>query len=218
MNKRIFLLIFSVVTISCKSQNHFNYSKGFSDCLSNKDIELLDKATQIFEQKLSEYYGGKNANENFMLYLKDSGSIPPSLKPPKFYYNHESLEIIQELKRNGTYEKIWRDYDPDDSSEDNIEIIQLDGSDEPERKPLKMAFLDPNGDYLDCIKRYYSNKPIKEVLIIQSEHGDIATSVIASVLKKQLKEKDFENGLNKVIVAISSYYEMTILLKNNPKP
>ncbi len=218
MHNKILLLIFTVLTISCKSQNKLNYAEHLSGCLTDNDIELLNKVTHIFEQKLYEYYGDKNDSKNFISFLNDLSSRPPILKSPEFYYNDQTIKLLEELKQNETYGKIWIDNDDEDYSlNEDVDIVQLEGVNVPNSKELKMTVINPNGDYLNCIINNYSNTTIKEVLIAQSKYGDIATSILASVLRKQLTEKDFDNELNKLIVAISLYYDMTIFLKNNPR-
>lgn len=51
----------------------------------------------------------------------------------------------------------------------------------------------------------------------QSEYGDISSSIVASTMVNKMKKKDFNNGLNKVIVAIGFYYNMVNLLNENPR-
>ena len=216
MSKRILFLILPLLITSCNSQNISNYAEKLSDCLSESDIELLNKATYIFELKLADYYGNKDSKQNFIAYINDLGSIPPTLKSSEFYYNDETVEIIKELKQNKTFEKIWLDYEEDDSQEEDIEIAQLEGIEEPEIEELKLTILNPNGEFLDCVNSNYQNPTVKKVLAAQAEYGNIASSILAGVLKKQLTEKDFENGLNKLIVAITLYYDMTNLIENNP--
>ncbi|NEV95038.1 hypothetical protein G3567_12915 [Psychroflexus sp. YR1-1] len=217
MNKSL-LLFFISISLSCTSQKRFNYADKLADCLTENDINVLNKATSLFEKKLEEHYKRKNPNKNFKSYIEDLGSIPPNYDfSPDFYSNDKTAEIIKEMKENKTFEKIWSKYKVD-NSEEEIAIVSLSQEieEEPEQKELITYVLNPNGDYLKCLNSNYSNDPIKEVLNAQTKYGDIANSIIAGAMNKKLKEEDFGNEMNKVVVAFALYYNMANLLIDNP--
>ncbi|MBI6121452.1 hypothetical protein [Salegentibacter maritimus] len=217
MNK-ILLLFFTIISLSCTSQKESNYADKLSDCLTENDIIILNEATSLFEKKLEEHYKRKNSNKNFKSYIEDLGSIPPNYDfSPEFYSNDKTAEIIQEMKENKTFQKIWTKYEEDNSGEE-IAIVSLSGEmeEEPEQKELITYVLNPNGDYLKCLNSNYLNEPIKEVLNAQIKYGDLAPSIIAGAMNKKLKEEDFGNEMNKVVVAFALYYNMANLLIDNP--
>ena len=121
------------------------------------------------------------------------------------------------MKENKTFQKIWKSY-KEDKSEEEIAIVPLSEEikEKPEQKELITYVLNPNGDYLKCLNSNYSNEAIKEVLNAQTKYGDIAPSIIAGAMNTNLKEEDFENNMNKVVVTFALYYNMANILIENP--
>lgn len=217
MNK-ILLLFFIAISLSCTSQEEPNYADKLAECLTENDIKVLNEATSIFEKKLEEHYNQKNENENFKSYIEDLGSIPPNYDfSPDFYVNDKTAGIIKKLKETKTFQKIWTKYEENDFEEE-IAIVSLSDEieEEPEQEELISYVLNPNGDYLKCLNSNYSNEEIKEVLNAQTKYGDIAPSIIAGAMNRELKEEDFENDMNKVVVTFALYYNMANLLIENP--
>ena len=218
MTRKIILLFLILTTFSCKSQKESNYADKLSGCLTEVDIKVLNEATLIFERKLAEHYNQKNENENFKSYIEDLGSIPPNYDfSPDFYVNDKTAEILEKLKENKTFQKIWTKYE-ENNSEEEIAIVSLSDEieEEPEQEELITYVLNPDGDYLKCLNSNYSNEAIKEVLNAQTKYGDIAPSIIAGTLNTKLKEEDFENDMTKVVVTFALYYNMVNLLIDNP--
>lgn len=218
MLKKISLLILLVCTISCnQSETDKKYADSFKGCLNDSDIEILNRATFLFEQKLEDHYGSTDSKANFNIYLEELGSIERRLNVPlTFYLNDKSIAIIKELESRGTFNKIWTKF-VEEESEEEISIAVAPGYEEPKREKLEIYTLNPNGDYLKCINSKSNNEGIKEVLNSQTKYGDIAPSIIAGALKQRMTKSDFDNGLNKVIVAIGFYYDMVNLLNKNPR-
>jgi len=217
MNK-ILLLFFIAISLSCTSQKENNYADKLAECLTENDIKVLNEATSIFEKKLEEHYNQKNENENFKSYIEDLGSIPRNYDfSPDFYVNDKTAGIIKKLKETKTFQKIWTKYE-ENVSEEEIAIVSLSGEieEEPEQEELISYVLNPNGDYLKCLNSNYSNEEIKEVLNAQTKYGDIAPSIIAGAMNTKLKEEDFEDDMNKVVVTFALYYNMANLLIENP--
>ena len=61
------------------------------------------------------------------------------------------------------------------------------------------------------------NEEVKAVLNSQSDYGDISPKIIAGAMRNAMIKSDFDNGLNKVIVAIGFYYDIVNLLNKNPR-
>lgn len=215
MNKILLLFSFAI-SLSCTNQKETNYADKLDDCLTENDIKVLNEATLIFEKKLEEHYNQKNENKNFKSYIEDLGSIPPNYDfSPDFYANDETVEIIKKMKENRTFQKIWRKFE-ENNSEEEIAIISLSDEMVEEQEELISYVLNSEGDYLKCLNSNYTNEAIKEVLNAQTKYGEIAPSIIAGAMNTKLKEEDFENEMNKVVVAFALYYNMVNLLIDNP--
>ena len=217
MIKKILLLILTINLLSCQSQTDENYADKLKNCLSDKDVDLLNNATSLFEKKLSEHYGGSDNNENFINYLTELSSMQAGRKfTAEFYLNSNSIQIVNEMEKTGTFNKIWSEFIEDENQEE-IPIVVAPGYEEPEKEKLELYILNSNGLYLECINKVSENKGIKDVLNSQSEYGDISPSIIAGAIKNAVTKTDFDNGLNKVIVAIGFYYNIVDLLHKNPR-
>jgi hypothetical protein len=217
MIKKILLLILAMNLLSCQSQTDANYADELKNCLSDKDVDLLNKATALFEKKLSEHYGSTDSNENFINYLTDLGSIQnESNFTAEFYLNSNSIQMVDEMEKTGTFKKIWSEF-IEDENEEEIPIAVAPEYEEPVEQKLELYILNSNGLYLECINKVSENNGIKDVLNSQSKYGDISPSIIAGAMKNAVNKTDFDNGLNKVIVAIGFYYNIVNLLNKNPR-
>src|SRR5690606_10049927 len=106
-----------------------------------------------------------------------------------FFLDENSIKKLNELEEQGMFNKIWMDF-VDDENQDEIPIAVAPGYEEEEEKKLELYVLNPDGDYLRCINKNSTNEVVKEILNSQSEQGDIAPSIIAGVLRKNLKKSD----------------------------
>lgn len=213
MTKNLLILILTFSVISCQSQTDQKYAESLRNCLTDSDVEILNKATYEFEQKLSKHYGSADNNQNFLSYLTELASLHSSNIKADFFLNEKSINILNELEEVGTFKKIWTEF----VDEEEIPIAVAPGYKEAEEEKLELYVLNPDGDYLKCINQNSNNEFIKEILNSHSEYGDIAPSLIASALKQNMTKSDFDDGLNKVIVAIGFYYDTVNLLNKNPR-
>ncbi|MRT17757.1 hypothetical protein F3C99_12420 [Vitellibacter sp. q18] len=217
MIKKILLLILTINLLSCQSQTDANYADELKNCLSDKDVDLLNKATSLFEKKLSEHYESSDNNENFINYLTNLGSIQTERNfTAEFYLNSNSIQMVDEMEKTGTFKKIWSKF-IEDENEEEIPFAVVPGYEEPEEEKLELYILNSNGLYLECVNKVLENKGIIDVLNSQSKYGDISPSIIAGAMKNEVNKADFDNGLNKVIVAIGFYYNIVNLLNKNPR-
>jgi len=207
----------TISVISCQSQTDKNYANELKNCLPNEDVDLLNKATFHFEKLLSEHYENSDNSENFYNYLTEIGSIQTEMNfKADFYLNSSSVKILDEMEETGMFGKIWTKF-IEDANEEEIPITAPPGYEEPEKKKIELYILNSNGLYLECINKKSNNEEVKEVLNSQSEYGDISPSIIAGAMKNAVKKTDFDNGLNKTIVAIGFYYNIVDLLNRNPR-
>lgn len=217
MINKFLLLILTINLISCQAQTDKNYADELKNCLSNDDVNLLNKATSHFEKLLSEHYQNSDNSENFNNYLTEIGSIQTEMNfTADFYLNRSSIEILDEMEENGTFGKIWIEF-IEDAKEDEIPIAVPPGYEEPEKEKIDLYILNSNGLYLECINKKSDNDEVKEVLNSQSQYGDISPSIMAGAMKNAMKKTDFDKGLNKTIIAIGFYYNIVDLLNRNPR-
>lgn len=214
MTKKLLLLILTFSVISCQSQTNQKYAESLRNCLTESDLKILNKATYEFEQKLSKHYGSADNNQNFLSYLTKLASLHSSNIKADFFLNEKSINILNELEEGGTFKKIWTEFVED---LEEIPITVVPGYKEEEEEKLEIYVLNPDGDYFKCINENTNNRFAKKILNSQSEYGDIAPLLIAISLRQNMRKSDFDDGLNKVIVAIGFYYHIVNLLNKNPK-
>ena len=201
---------------SCQSKTDNKYADDLRGCLTDNDISILNKATGLFENKLIELYGNEDINQNYLTYLSEMSAIPfkPDF-PQDFFLNPKSTQIMEELEKNGTYNKIWATFVEEESEADEeIPIAISPEYEEPEREKYDIDVLNKNGDYLKCMLSKNDTKKVTEILNRQADLGDINTLIIAGALKENMKKSDFENGLNKVVIAIGFYYDFVNMISN----
>jgi len=213
MTKNLLILILTFSVFSCQSQTDQKYAESLRNCLTDSDIEILNKATYEFEQKLSKHYGSADNNQNFLSYLTELASLHSSNIKADFFLNEKSINILNELEE-GTFKKIWAEFVED---EEEIPIAVAPGYEEEEEEKIELYVLNSDGDYLKCINENSDNEFIKEILNSQSLYEDISPSLIASALMQNMTKSDFDDGLNKVIIAIGFYYDTVNLLNKNPR-
>ena len=216
--KKILLLIFALNLTSCQSQTDKNYANVFKNCLTNTDIDLLNKATHNFEKLLIEHYESDDTNANFKKYLNEISSNQSVTRfSADFYLNSNSIHIVSEMEENGTFDKIWIEFDENQEDlEEEIPITTHPGYKEPKEEEIEIYILNTNGLFLECVNENSTNKEINEVLNSLSKYGDISPSIPASAINEIMNKNDFNNEINKVIVTIGFYYNMVNLLNRNP--
>ena len=218
MIKKYLQLIIIILLISCQSNNETNYVEDMKNCLSSEDVEFLNEATLIFENKLSEYYNDKDSNQNFYQYLTDISSFKTERNfTAKFYLDKDAVDIIDKMKNAGTFKKIWTKYEKPEYEEEIPIIVSPEYENQNnEEDDIIIYVLDSNGQYLNCLNKITVNEKILEVLNSQSKYGDISSSIIAGAMKNQMEKSDLKSGLNKNIIAINFYYNIVNLLNENP--
>lgn len=184
-----------ISTYSCKGQDEkLNYANNLKSCLTDNDIIELNKATNLFEEKLKTKYGSENINQNYLTYLKDLAMRNIN---PQFFLDNDSALTLKSLDESGTSNKIW--------------ISNTDS------KGRSFMTLDKDGAYLKCMLNKNKNETIKEVISMQAELGGISPGLTSRAITENLTETDFNDGLNKVVIAIGFYYELSRLFRQRQK-
>lgn len=207
MNIRTLILAVLLSTTSCTSQTLVSYADNLKDCLTKEDISILNEAAQTFETELKNKYKGKNMGQSYKLFLQD---IQTMNIPPSFFLSKDSKEILARIKKSKTFDEIWVSLSSVESYDD-IEIVTIDGYQTKSEDEFDPYCTNPNGKYLDCLIKQNKNKTIDDYLeAIKTEPG-LSPGLTAGMLKENLTDKDFDNGLTRLIIAINFYYEMGLM-------
>jgi hypothetical protein len=219
MNKFLFnkiaLIIFLSGMLNCNSQTKKKYSNKLETCLSNQDIDEINSAVTIFEEKLTKLYNGHNINNAYLNYINEVSNMKIS---PDFFKDTKSVLTLEKLKNSGTFDKIWTSLS---STEDKINedeemvVINLDGSNVVNNQKIKLITLKSNGEYLKCMLDHNSNKTVSKMLNMQNDVPGLGMQFTSKILAENMTEEDFENRLNRVAISIGFYYELVYMFKNN---
>jgi hypothetical protein len=202
--------------LSCQPEPTINFAEALQGCLTSKDITLINKATAQFESKLNDTYGAENSNKNYITYLEDFSKMNLN---PKFTIDSNSKTILDDLKASGTFNKIWISVSKlnnfkERQSEDKI--IEI----EPQNKTVDLPKIDiitinPKGLFYTCLLKSTGHKSLNEAVAIQTKGPSLSFGLISKAVANSMTEKDLNNSLNKVTIAIIFYYEMIHLTNQN---
>ncbi|SFB43782.1 hypothetical protein [Algoriphagus aquimarinus] len=203
----VFLLLTTTTTTICSSQTLVDYADNLKDCMSKEDISLLNEAAQTFETELKNKYKGKNLGQSYKSFLQD---IKMMNIPPSFFLSKDSKEILARIKKSKTFDEIWVPLSSVESYDD-IEIITID---EPQTKSddeFEPYSTNPEGKYLNCLIKQNKNNIINEYLEAIKAVPGLSPGLVAGMLEENLTDKDLENSLTRLIIAINLYYEMVLM-------
>ncbi|MBN3583462.1 hypothetical protein JYB64_13770 [Algoriphagus aestuarii] len=205
----IFVFLLLTTTTSCSSQTLVDYADNLKDCMSKEDISLLNEAAQTFETELKNKYKGKNLGQSYKSFLQD---IKMMNIPPSFFLSKDSKEILARIKKSKTFDEIWVPLSSVESYDD-IEIITID---EPQTKSddeFEPYSTNPEGKYLNCLIKQNKNNIINEYLEAIKAVPGLSPGLVAGMLEENLTDKDLENSLTRLIIAINLYYEMVLMFE-----
>ncbi|MGI9533039.1 hypothetical protein [Lutimonas sp.] len=133
-----------------------------------------------------------------------------------FFINDFSKQLLRELEKAGTFDKIWSIDVQIYEDEEDIIIVSPENV-ESRQDEVSVYNLNPEGEYLKCINKNYQNQDVKDILNSISEIGDVAPSITAGALNQALTKSDYNDGLNKVIVSIECYFNIVNLIEKNSR-
>jgi hypothetical protein len=206
--KKLILLIISIIFFSFKSesQEKINYAEFFENCLTKKEISLLNKGCELFEKELLKNYESGKISDAYKNFLEDFQTMRI---PREIFKNKETTEFLQNLKKSDLYKKIWKKYE----EESKGEIIITAPIENKEIEVEKDFFeINTEGIYLNCLIEKCENPNLILFLKSIKETPDISPGISAKILTNELNEKEFESGIVRLIVAINFYYELKINL------
>lgn len=208
MNIRTLILAFLLSTIGCSSRTLVDYADNLKGCLTQEDISLLNEAAQTFETGLKNKYKGKNIGQSYKSFLQD---IQTMNIPPSFFLSKDSKDILARIKKSKTFVEIWVPLSSVESYDDIDEILTIDGLQTKSEDEFDLYYTNPNGKYLNCLIKQNKNKIINEYLEAIKTVPGLSLGLTAGMLKENLTDKDFDNGLTRLIIAINFYYEMGLM-------
>ena len=124
--------------------------------------------------------------------------------------NKKAVTIIERLKNSKTFDKIWISLSTAVSEirDEYGEPILNDPDNE------KLVIINKYGDYQKCVKASTNNSAIIEYIDFEIESVGMSFLISAHNLRKGLQEKDIDDDLNKLVIALGFYYEYVFMTNN----
>ena len=192
------------------------YANELQGCLTSIDVKMLNKATRQFERKLNEHFGEENLNENYISFLSALSELNGSPKFSRdFFFNKKSIELINDFEKNGLSPKIWIPYVEESSFEDEVPITTSGEFETKQERTPDFDVLKPNGEFVSCVLSSNINQNLSNVLNKITKLSGVSPTLTSTILKSKMKSSDFDNELNKVVVAIVFYFDIVNTLNKN---
>lgn len=214
--KKILPLIITMLLISCKSESQelIDYGNIINDCLTQKEIKLLNKGCALFEKELLNCYDENNLIESYKAFLEGVQSI--NFPPEMFNKNSETTDFLNNLKEQDLFSEIWEKYDDNSMSvDDEIVVIEIETNiirnEEPEMDFFKIK---SDGKYLNCLIKNCHSLKLKEILESVKEFPDLSPGVFAEALINEIDNNKLNSEGLRLIVAINFYYEFKLHLSD----
>jgi hypothetical protein len=102
--KKLTLLIITIIFFNCKTENksQVDYANSLSNCLTKKEIKLLNKGCEIFEEQILKIYERNNIGNSYKEYVESFKEHPRKIPESK-----KVNDYLIELKKSELYNKIW---------------------------------------------------------------------------------------------------------------
>ncbi|MCK7591481.1 hypothetical protein M0G43_12915 [Subsaxibacter sp. CAU 1640] len=202
INSYLFLWIaLLLMCLSCSKSKTPDYASEMKSCLNDTDRKLINDAVQLFEKKLAHKYQRQSIGKAYISYIKE---LHTQEVEPDFILSAETKTIIDSLKNGGTYDKIWKKLET---------ILKENNRYKDGVKTIDIYTLDPNGIYLNCLIETSKNKIIKKHLMRKRETPEFSYAFAVEDFSSNFTEKDFDDNLNRMIIAINYYYELYSLFE-----
>jgi len=209
MNIRIFILAVLLSTSNCGSKTFVDYADSLKHCMTDKDIALLNEACQIFEIQLTNRYIGQEPGQAYKAFLQD---IQEMDIPQSFFVTSESRDILEKLRKSGTFDKIWTTLSSIESFDD-IEIATTSESKIKAQAQYDPYCTNPDGSYFACITKQNNSKVIRAYLETMKIVPGLSPGHTARILTEFLKDDNFDNEMIRLILAVNFYYEMALMFE-----
>ena len=214
MNVRTLLLTIILATTGCTFQTSLHYADSLNDCLAPSDISLLNDACLVFERQLKERYKGFQLGQAYRNFLQDfrAQNIPSS-----FFTAPASMEVIENMRRSKTFDKIWTNSFYVEADDDSINSFNSESQQEESQGGRGTFCTNPNGVYLDCLLRKNKNKILADYLEAIKFAPGFSSGLMAKVLGDNLAKEDYNNRLTRLIIAVGFYYETGLMFDGECK-
>ena len=100
------IILSALILSGCAQEKSLQYANDLDDCLSAKDVAVLNEAVSMFEAQLTDMYGASDISNSYRTYL---GDIQTMKVPPTFFVNEGMNNMLERMKKTGTFDKIWMD-------------------------------------------------------------------------------------------------------------
>jgi hypothetical protein len=132
--------------------------------------------------------------------------------PPSFFVTSESRDILEKLRKSGTFDKIWTTL----SSIESFDDIEIATTSESQIKPQAQYdpyCTNPGGSYFACMNKQNNSKVIRAYLETMKIVPGLSPRHTARILTEFLKDDDFDNEMIRLILAVNFYYEMALMIE-----
>jgi len=178
--------------------------------MSDKDLVELKNAVEYFELQLKKKYSTKDLNTAYLTYLESMYSREFDESFLDFYLDKGAIDILERLKISKTFDKIWISLSTavSELKDENGKPILNDSDNE------KLVIINKYGDYQKCVKESTNNKAIVDYVNFEIENVGLSFPISARNLHKNLRPKDLNDDLNKLVITLGFYYEYVYMMNN----
>lgn len=207
---RLFLFLSFAVSILCHAQTYQKYDFHLDGCLTETDLDELDNALTFFESQIQIRYQDQNLSEAYFSYL-ESLYVPGNTETNfEFLLNKEAVKIIGHLKDSNTFDKIWISL-----CEAVAQLRDEEGNpilNDPDND--KLVIINKDGAYQRCVKSSTGSITIKRYIDFEIENPGLSFPLSARFLRRNLKKKELDDDVNRLVIALGFYYEYIFMMQN----
>jgi hypothetical protein len=127
--KKLTLLIITILFFNCKTENksQVDYANSLSNCLTKKEIKLMNKGCEIFEEEILKINERNNIGNSYKEYVESFKEHPRKIPESK-----KVNDYLIELKKSNLFNKIWNQ----SSLKENFLDCLVEKSEKPKVKEL----------------------------------------------------------------------------------
>jgi len=206
---RILYLNFLIATIaSCQSQPTVNYANELEGCLEPNEIELLNSLASNFESHIMETYE-LTQTESYKRYLQD---VSTGNFPQNFFSYSDFEEDMNRFRNSEFYKRTWvKTSSFDDESDIMVPPTVVDGKVQ-QQEEYDPIVIDPTGNYVNCLSANIKSKAVNDYMEVVKAGIDISPGLVAQALYENFTDKELDNSLTRLIIAINFHYQIGLML------
>lgn len=204
------ILLFTLLISGCRTKTSSGYAGSLSECLSQDDIEVLNKACEIFEAQLKQRYGNLTTGDAYKAFLQD---ITTMNLPPDFFMASEGEAMLEVMRSTKTFEKIWIRQSQLIRDVEETYIQTTDGQETEPREAFDPYVINPFGAYFKCITKKNERKALNGYFKMLEMVNLVSPATTASDFLQYLSENDLNAGITRISIAIGFYYNTAVLME-----